>query len=97
MSIVDKTYFIGDINLPTDDISRVNKLNQYIDIAQSKYLLKGLGYELYQLFIDDLPTPTEERFTDLLEGKEYTDLNGNLCKWSASSRSSNNVRTDKPI
>ena len=83
MAIIDYTYFIADINLPTDSTALKNKLNTYIEQAQRKYLLKGLGYELYKLFIAELPTPTTQRFTDLLTGKEYTSTyDGKLKKWT---------------
>jgi len=81
MAIIDYTYFVGDINLPTDNTNYRNKLNLYIDRAQKKYLTFALGYELYTLFIADLPTPIEQRFTDMLEGVEYTDSSGLLTKW----------------
>lgn len=83
MAIIDKTYFIGDINLPTDNTNLVNRLNVYIEQAQIKYLQKALGYELYSLFIAQLPTPTDARFTEILTGKEYTSLlTGRLTKWT---------------
>lgn len=74
MSIIDKTYFIGEINLPTDNVSRVNKLQVYIDSAQKTYLKYALGYELYKLFIAELPTPSSARFTAILEGSDFTNV-----------------------
>lgn len=81
MSIIDHTYFIRSIELPTESVAQRNKLQLYIDEAQRVYLEKCLGYELYALFIAELPTPTSQRFTDLLNGKVYTGINGKAQKW----------------
>lgn len=72
MSIIDETYFVGELSLPTDNAGKVNKLQVYIDRAQKKYLIDVLGYELYALFIAELPTPSSQRFTDILEGADFT-------------------------
>lgn len=72
MSIIDDTYFIGEINIPTDDTNRVNKLQIYIDSAQKTYLKSALGYELYKLFIAELPEPFSQRFTNILNGSDFT-------------------------
>jgi hypothetical protein len=72
MSIIDKTYFYGIIEVPTDNVSRTNKLQIYIDSAQKTYLKYALGYELYKLFVAELPTPTSQRFTDILDGADFT-------------------------
>ena len=81
MSIIDTTYFIGPIALPTDNVNYTNKLQVYIDLSQRKELIRVLGYPLYKLFISELPTPTSDRFTDILDGAEFTDVNGDLDKW----------------
>ena len=82
MAIIDKTYFIGEINIPTDNTVYTNKLQVYIDFAQSKYLQKALGYELYKAFIAELPTPISDRFTNLLNGVEFTNASGKLVRWT---------------
>jgi len=81
MAIIDTTYFVKDISLPTDSPSHVNKLQGFIDSAQKKYLLKIFGYELYKLFIADLANPSESRFSDILTGVEYVGADGHLTKW----------------
>ena len=78
MSIIDTTYFIKDISVPTDNANRVNKLQMYIDSAQKTYLLKALGYELYKLFIGELPVPVSDRFTDILDGADFTNYTTDL-------------------
>jgi len=82
MAIIDYTYFIGHISLPTDNENAQNKLALFISDAQKKYLIAALGYELYKLFIAELPVPTSDRFTDLLDGVDYTDANGNQARWN---------------
>lgn len=69
MTQINKDYFIRDIL-----ISRVNSesgtasIDSSIDKFEKEALLKVLGYDLYQLFIAN---PTEQRFVDLSEGKEF--------------------------
>jgi hypothetical protein len=72
MSIIDESYFIGKISIPTDNNNRVNKLQTYLDNAQKKYLTKALGYELYKLFIAELPVPATQRFIDIIDGSDFT-------------------------
>ena len=81
MAIIDETYFIGNISLPTDNDNYLNKLNKFINITQKKYLLKAFGYELYALFIAELPIPTSQRFTDILDGAEFENTSGYTDKW----------------
>lgn len=48
-------------------------LKNYIAEIQEDYLKKLLGAELYLEFGAQLPTPTLQKFTDLLNGVVYTD------------------------
>ncbi len=85
MSIIDETYFIGKIDLPTDNVNRVNKLQTYIDDSEKEYLIKALGYELYKLFIAYVanPTPTVDRYDDILNGSDFTNITTNkLDNWN---------------
>lgn len=83
MAIIDETYFIDKISLPTDSDAYLNKLNRFIEKAQRKYLKQILGYELYTLFVAELPTPTTQRYIDILEGREFTRQDtGNTDKWT---------------
>lgn len=82
MSIIDSTYFYGIIEVPTDNVNRTNKLQIYIDSAQKTYLKYALGYELYKLFISELPVPTSQRFTDILDGADFTNYTTDkLDRW----------------
>lgn len=83
MTIIDQTYFIDDINLPTDNDNYLNKLNRFIEKTEREYLVRILGYELWNLFNAELPTPTSQRFIDILDGAEFTRQdNGNTDKWN---------------
>lgn len=82
MSIIDETYFIWKLSIPTDNDNRINKLQPYIDRSQKEYLLKALGYELYKLFVAELPAPTSQRFIDMLNGSDFTNVTtAKLDRW----------------
>jgi len=68
-NIIDNTYFIGDIQLPIDDISA--KLTNYIVRLEPEILTKVLGYDLKKLFVDALAGVPEQKYIDLNEGKDY--------------------------
>lgn len=88
MAIIDYTYFTGDISLPTDSDSQLNKLNGFIDKTEKHYLKIILGYELWKAFNAELPTPTSDRFTYILNGAEFNQINtGDLDKWEGLSNS----------
>ena len=80
--IIDSTYFINDISLPTDEGNYLNKLNYWITKVEKKILIDCLGYELWSLFNAELPTPTTARYTAILDGAEYTNSNGYLDYWN---------------
>lgn len=78
MSLIDGTYFSKDISLTTDQIDNI--IPSWLSIYEEDVLIRLLGYELYNLLIDDLNNtsdPTAQRFKDLVDGKEFTfTLNG---------------------
>ena len=76
MSLIDKTYFVKDINIPDSDYS---DLTAYITRYEKEILIKILGYELWKLVAAYDATPGV--ITDLVEGKEYT-VNGETVKWN---------------
>lgn len=84
--LIDKSYFVGDLNIPnTGDLPVSERLTWFILLNEPDFLQKLLGYPLYKVFIAGLnvtpPTTPEQRFIDILYGKEYTDLNGLQRKW----------------
>jgi hypothetical protein len=78
MSLIDETYFIGELNIPNTDRPAVSEaLTNMISIREKELLTDLLGYDMYKLF---LASPTDPRWADLKNGKEYT-VNGRLHKW----------------
>lgn len=84
--LIDKSYFVGDLDIPnTGDLPVSERLTWFIQKYEPMFLEKLLGYPLYKVFIAGLnvtpPATPDQRFIDILYGKEYTDLNGLLRKW----------------
>jgi hypothetical protein len=72
MSLIDKTYFKMDINLPA---SNFTDLSNYVSTYEPEILRLLLGEDLYQLvnaFILSNPTASSQAVQDLVLGKEYT-------------------------
>lgn len=64
-TLIDKSYFIADINLPKSDIDNIQ---EYIDKFEPKVLINLLGYKLYKMMMAD---QNSDRFKKLIEGSEY--------------------------
>jgi len=87
MSIINGTYYSGDINLTSDQITNIT--DSWQDVYEEMILKKLLGYNLYALYVADLAldvagSPTAQRFIDLVDGKAFTfDYGGNTIstKW----------------
>lgn len=87
MSLIDSTYFIGEINiptLPTSDTSLTQAITQY----EKEILIQLLGYRLYSLLIADCTgvggIPVTQIYIDLVNGKEFTHSYGGAditLKW----------------
>lgn len=68
--IVDESYFINDIAIAnTANASALAGLNSAIVKYEKEALLSMLGYELYQLFIDN---PAVQIYLDIMDGKEFS-------------------------
>lgn len=86
MPFIDASYFVGNLNIPnTDQQAVAEALSLFILKYEPEFLQKLLGYPLYKAFINGMnvvaPATPAQRYLDILYGKEYTDLNGNLAKW----------------
>ena len=77
MSLIDSTYFVKDINVPS---STYSDLDNYITRYEKEILQKLLGYELWKLVA--AYDGTAGVITDFVEGKEYTNSAGDLDKWN---------------
>lgn len=86
MSLIDKTYFVEDLDIPNTDEQAVSeRINGYIQRYEPEFLKKLLGFPLYKAFVSGLntipPAVPNQRFIDILYGKEYTNLQGYLTEW----------------
>lgn len=68
MSLIDSNYFVGDILITNKDKITVS-LQSVIDKYEKEILISLLGYELYDLMINDQNT---EPYKSLIEGAEFT-------------------------
>ena len=90
--IIDKTYFIGEINIPGLQSTDVQaKLNVFINKYESEYLELALGYSFAKLFAAGLAADTPPtKWTDLKDGAEYENADGITKKWKGLSNSMKN-------
>lgn len=81
--LIDRSYFIGEINIPNTTTTAVGGLlDWFIEKYEEKFLKEVLGYDLYKAFKAGLQEiPVQQKWTDLIEGVEYTDLNSNTRFW----------------
>jgi hypothetical protein len=90
MSLIDSTYFVGEINIPnlTGVNSNATAIAQAITQYEKEILIQLLGYKLYSLLIADCTgeggIPVTQIYIDLVNGAEFThEYNGEeiLLKW----------------
>jgi hypothetical protein len=81
--LIDTTYFFGDCSIGQLSESAVAaKLTLFMQKYEPEYLLGVLGYDTMKAFLTGLATnPIPSIWTDLRDGKEYTDVNGRPRKW----------------
>lgn len=76
--IIDSTYFVNRLNLPqTGNSAGLAEVQDFIDQYEPEYLQCALGYDLWQAFINGIDGSglPEQRWIDLLQGKEFTKQN----------------------
>jgi len=94
--IIDKSYFKGNLRIPNvqtdlaplgDRMGNQVDLDAYILQYEKELMTYALGYAAYKSFNDSfnvdgsLKPGAEQRWKDLIDGKEYTNPNGDLVKW----------------
>lgn len=81
--LIDRSYFIGDLNIPNTGNNAVGQtVDWFIEKFETEFLENALSYPLYKALKAGLQVlPVEQRWTDLVEGVEYTDAAGRLQKW----------------
>jgi len=94
--IIDKSYFKGNLNVPNvqenlvplgDRQGNQVNLDEYIVRYEKEVMVNALGYSAWKSFIQvfnpdgTLIPASEQRWLDLVGGKEYTNGSGTLVKW----------------
>jgi hypothetical protein len=79
MSLIDRTYFVNDINIPAGSFDDGG--TAMITRHEPDILKKLFGYELSKLVIAYDPDTSEQRIIDIVEGKEYF-VGERLYKWN---------------
>lgn len=82
--LIDRTYFVGDLNIPNTNTTAIGELvDWFIEKYEEKFLQGVLGYSLYKAFKAGMQEdPVPQKWTDLIEGVEYTDISGKLRFWN---------------
>jgi len=79
MSLIDKSYFIGELSISQISQPAVEELlTVFINRYEPQFLTDILGYGFQKLFLANL---TQPRFVALRDGAEFTDPNGSLHKF----------------
>lgn len=81
--LIDRSYFIGELNIPnTHTVAVGTLLDWFIEKYEEKFLTEVLGYELYKAFKAGLlEDPIPQKWTDLIDGVEYTNLQSKVTFW----------------
>jgi hypothetical protein len=84
MPLIDKSYFVGEINIPdTSNASVLERLNFLIVKYEGQLLRDLLGNALYAAYTTGIGAATPDaKWTELRDGKTYTDGNGDVQIWS---------------
>lgn len=76
MALIDRTYFVGELNIPNASLAAIGSaVDLFIETYEEKLLTEVLGYTQYKALKAGLQVvPVAQKWTDLIEGVEYTDL-----------------------
>jgi hypothetical protein len=81
MPTIDTSYFFGDLKIAQISQPEVTaSLNAAIEKKEDELLNRLLGYSLFKDYKAGIIASTQI-YKDIRDGKEYTDLNGQLTKW----------------
>ena len=78
MSLIDKTYFNQEINIPDSDYKGLSAI---ITRYEKEVLISLFGYALWKLINAYNESASSQRIKDIVEGKEYT-ASGETIKWN---------------
>jgi hypothetical protein len=81
--LVDYTYFFGDLQIgQLSQTSVQDNVSWFIQQYEPEYMEGVLGYMAYKEFTTGIAiNPIPSKWTDLIYGAEYTDINGLTKKW----------------
>lgn len=81
--LIDRTYFVGELNMPNTSQTAIGGLvDLFIEKYEEQFLNDVLGYSLYKALKAGLQdVPVSQKWTDLIEGVEYTDINSKTRLW----------------
>lgn len=85
MSIINSTYFFGDLTIAQASQPEVSRTIQaFINKYEPLFLKEVLGYQLSKDFIAGIADTDsiDPKWDKILSGSEYTDTFGNLRKWN---------------
>lgn len=83
MALIDRTYFVGELNIPNTHQAAIGSaVDLFIEQYEEKLLTEVLGYTLYKALKAGLQVvPVAQKWTDMIEGVEYTDLATKIRFW----------------
>lgn len=83
MPLIDRTYFIGEVNIPnTNQVAVQQNIDNLINKYEAELLTMLFGYKMYKDFQAGLlGDPIPQIWKDLRDGAEYT-ADDQLYKWS---------------
>lgn len=83
MSLIDRTYFVGELNIPNTSQAAISSLTDlFIEKYEDKWLNEVLGYSLSKAFKAGWAAPVpESKWFDLVDGVEYTSSDGKTKFW----------------
>lgn len=83
MSLIDRTYFVGELNIPNTSQATIGSaVDLFIEQYEDRFLNEVLGYTLYKALKAGLQEmPVAQKWTDLIEGVEYTDAYSKVRFW----------------
>jgi hypothetical protein len=81
--LIDRTYFVGELNIPNTNQAAIgSQVDLFIEQYEDQLLNEVLGYSLYKAFKAGMQEVTvDQKWTDLIEGVEYTDVNSKVRFW----------------
>ena len=81
--LIDRTYFVGELNIPnTSQVAIGSLVDLFIEKYEEQFLNDVLGYSLNKALKAGLQVvPVAQKWTDLIEGVEYTDIYSKTRFW----------------